>query len=202
MRKPGPAFEFVTERCTRDDVIRLKCFSHRRALSFADVVDYWQSSPSFARRFNDQLAETPFAAYFWEIPPQTIASADRPFECVMVNSPQLAAVAADSSQFAAYFADRTATVSVFPNIGHDAWLIAPVPMARPEAYPHLAAFVRLGPASQQLSLWQMVGQTVSRQLCERPVWLSTSGLGVPWLHMRLDSRPKYYSWRPYKTFIN
>jgi hypothetical protein len=29
-------------------------------------------------------------------------------------------------------------------------------------------------------------------------WLSTSGLGVSWLHMRLDSTPKYYNWQPYK----
>ena len=28
--------------------------------------------------------------------------------------------------------------------------------------------------------------------CTRPTWLSTEGSGVPWLHVRLDSRPKYY----------
>mmetsp|Transcript_9405 Transcript_9405/g.21189 ORF Transcript_9405/g.21189 Transcript_9405/m.21189 type:complete len:541 (+) Transcript_9405:444-2066(+) len=27
-----------------------------------------------------------------------------------------------------------------------------------------------------------------------PVWLSTSGMGVPWLHVRLDSSPKYYTY--------
>lgn len=31
----------------------------------------------------------------------------------------------------------------------------------------------------------------------RPVWLSTAGAGVAWLHVRLDDRPKYYSYRPY-----
>jgi hypothetical protein len=30
-----------------------------------------------------------------------------------------------------------------------------------------------------------------------PVWLSTAGAGVAWLHVRLDDRPKYYSHRPY-----
>jgi len=33
----------------------------------------------------------------------------------------------------------------------------------------------------------------------RRTWLSTSGLGVGWLHVRLDSRPKYYTYEPYKS---
>ncbi len=32
-----------------------------------------------------------------------------------------------------------------------------------------------------------------------PLWLSTAGGGVAWLHVRLDSRPKYYGYSPYKT---
>ena len=27
--------------------------------------------------------------------------------------------------------------------------------------------------------------------------MSTSGMGVSWLHIRLDFRPKYYNWKPY-----
>ena len=32
----------------------------------------------------------------------------------------------------------------------------------------------------------------------QPIWLSTAGMGVPWLHVRLDSRPKYYAFGPYR----
>ena len=32
----------------------------------------------------------------------------------------------------------------------------------------------------------------------RPIWLSTAGHGVAWLHVRLDSRPKYYLHAPYR----
>ena len=31
----------------------------------------------------------------------------------------------------------------------------------------------------------------------KPVWLSTSGMGVAWLHFRLDQRPKYYTYRAF-----
>ena len=36
---------------------------------------------------------------------------------------------------------------------------------------------------------------------EIPVWLSTAGGGVAWLHVRLDDRPKYYSYAPYKNVM-
>lgn len=32
----------------------------------------------------------------------------------------------------------------------------------------------------------------------RPVWLSTAGMGVSWLHVRLDARPKYYGFAAYR----
>jgi hypothetical protein len=32
----------------------------------------------------------------------------------------------------------------------------------------------------------------------RPVWLSTAGAGVPWLHLRLDDRPRYYGFAPFR----
>ena len=33
---------------------------------------------------------------------------------------------------------------------------------------------------------------------DRPVWLSTAGMGIAWLHIRLDDRPKYYGYREYR----
>lgn len=33
---------------------------------------------------------------------------------------------------------------------------------------------------------------------DAPLWVSTSGLGVPWLHVRLDDAPKYYTHRPFR----
>ncbi|KAL7575598.1 hypothetical protein ACA910_020166 [Epithemia clementina (nom. ined.)] len=33
----------------------------------------------------------------------------------------------------------------------------------------------------------------------QPVWLSTSGMGIAWLHMRLDQVPKYYTYTPFVT---
>jgi hypothetical protein len=62
----------------------------------------------------------------------------------------------------------------------------------------LAAFVRHAPQRQRQALWQTVGEAMARRIGHQPVWLSTAGAGVAWLHVRLDNRPKYYSHGPYR----
>ena len=54
--------------------------------------------------------------------------------------------------------------------------------------------------AQIIRFWSLVGETALRNLNEREkMWCSTSGLGVPWLHVRFDSRPKYYHFAEYKS---
>ena len=33
---------------------------------------------------------------------------------------------------------------------------------------------------------------MQQRVSASPLWLSTAGMGVSWLHLRLDSRPKNY----------
>lgn len=168
-----------------------------RVLPYAAVLGGWRTDARFRKFFNQLLADAPFEAFFWETPPLTRTSLDQPFECVIVNSPALAGVDADRAAFAAYFDSASDTVTDFPNLGRDALLVAPCPQGPEQVYPHLAAFVRDGPVAQQQALWQRVGECVAGRLTDRPLWVSTSGLGIYWLHVRLDSFPKYYTWRPY-----
>jgi len=178
-------------------VQRLVIHADNRVLSYAAVLAGWYTNFEFRAFFNQLLADTPFAACFWETPPVTRATIEQAFECVVVDCPALAGVVADRVAFAEYFGSASARVTDFTNLGGDALLVAPGPQAPEAVYPHLAAFVRNAPASQQQALWQRVGECVTRRLSDRPLWVSTAGLGVYWLHVRLDSFPKYYSWRPY-----
>ncbi len=170
-------------------------------LSYRQVVQGWRRDPDFRAFFIQLLADMPFAAYFWETPPIHSASLARRFECVLVDSPELALVPADPAAFADRFAAAGSgeAVVTFANLGGDALLVAPCPQAAPTTYPHLAAFSRSAPLSQQQALWRRVGEAVTERLDHRPVWISTSGLGVYWLHVRLDSRPKYYTHAPYRV---
>ena len=87
--------------------------------------------------------------------------------------------------------------AVFPNLGNDAVLVVPRPSGAAAAWSHLAAFVRNAPAHQVHELWRVIGITMEQQLGTSPIWLSTAGMGVSWLHVRLDSRPKYYGFAEY-----
>jgi hypothetical protein len=60
-------------------------------------------------------------------------------------------------------------------------------------------YARAVATDQRISaVWQAVGDALLARVAADPVWLSTAGLGVSWLHVRLDSRPKYYRHVPYK----
>jgi hypothetical protein len=174
--------------------LRIRC--GRIGLDFAGWLDALARDAVFRAGFNTMLADAPFAGFFWEMPGLTRADLNRPYECVVVDSPALAGMAADAAAFSGHFTERD-DVAEFSSLGQDAWLVAPCPHGPREACAHLAAFVRGAPVTQQQVFWQRVAVAVQARLCDRPLWLSTSGLGVCWLHARLDSASKYYTWQPY-----
>jgi hypothetical protein len=144
------------------------------------------------------LAEVPFDAFRWETPGVTTATASRAFEFVALDAPGLAR-APEPEAFEEHFrASPDAEAVAFMNLSGDATLIVPTPLAEWTVYGHLASFVRDAPGLQRDALWQLVGETMLARLGAKPVWLSTAGAGVSWLHVRLDDRPKYYGHAPYR----
>jgi hypothetical protein len=169
-------------------------------LPFSGALRLWREDQGFQTFFLKLLADAPFPAYRWETPPITAATAHRPFEFVLLDAPGLAR-RPDPEAFAEHFGspDTDREALAFPNLGRDAILVVPRPIAPPSAYGHLAAFVRVAPESQKHALWKLVGETMERRVGPSPVWLSTAGAGVSWLHVRLDDRPKYYGYDPYRA---
>ncbi len=180
-------------------VLRFRLLFDDRPLTWSDVVARWQNDQSFLCFFVSILVDAPFAAYFWETPAITSATINRAFEFVLVDSEQLAGVTADRRAFANHFtsAQPDAPVIEFSNLNGDATLVVPCPRGPLSAYSQLSTFARQAPDDQQHQLWNLVGAVLERRLGTQPVWLSTSGLGVYWLHIRLDSVPKYYTYAPY-----
>lgn len=169
------------------------------AASVADVLRAWQNDAEFRSFFLDVLASAPFRAYRWETAPVAEKTMDRPFEFVMLDAPGLDR-RPNPEAFAKRFAEaETADVTVlaFPNLGNDAILVVPRPAGPSSVYGHLASFVRHAPLAQRHELWRTVGAAMQSRVQAGPVWLSTAGAGVPWLHVRLDDRPKYYGFAPY-----
>jgi len=167
-------------------------------LAYEEVLRLWRDDTAFRRFFIAVLVETPYTAYRWETPALSIANVRRAFECVLLASPRLAKTG-DPAAFAAHLDNSdNADIVTFENLGEDALLIVPSPQGPRHTYGHLAAFSRLAPVRQIHALWQTVGYAMEQRLGSRPVWLNTAGAGVPWLHVRLDDRPKYYGFEPYR----
>ena len=73
------------------------------------------------------------------------------------------------------------------------------PRTNEDAYGHFAFFLRKVPALQIEALWQIIASRVLEMVSDRPIWLSTAGGGVAWLHIQIDSPPKYYGDAPYRS---
>ena len=167
-------------------------------LAFGEVLHLWQHDHVFRDFHIKTMKSIPFQAYRWETPPLTSLTRNRPFEYVAIDAPYLDRPAR-RQDFATYF-NTSEQVVDFANLGHDAWLIAPVADEPAPIYTQIGAFTRMAQSDQQHTLWQRVGQCVATRCSEKQLWLNTAGDGVPWLHVRIDSRPKYYQHRPYKIF--
>jgi hypothetical protein len=162
-------------------------------------LDALRDDAAARRVLTEALRASPFRAYLWETPAVFPDDDGTEAEMVVTESAALSRSRSDPSSFAeAFRASRS--VATFANLRGDAVLVAPHPDHAPDSA-HLAAFVRSAPDDIVDALWIAVSDAVSSWLAtrRRRVWVSTSGLAVPWLHVRLDSTPKYYSYRPYTT---
>ncbi|NEQ51822.1 MAG: hypothetical protein F6K11_17055 [Leptolyngbya sp. SIO3F4] len=166
-------------------------------ISYATVILGWQQDQSFRNFFIELLIALPFTAFRWETPALTTKTVERPFECVILSSPELARIP-DQQTFSDYF-QASQSVATFSNLGQDAILVVPCPRNSTDDYSHFGAFTKHAPKSQQHALWKAVGHAMAQRLGVKPVWLSTAGDGVAWLHIRLDNTPKYYHHFPYRS---
>ena len=162
-----------------------------RGATFKEVWQAWQSDEAFRDFWIASLRGNPFDAWCWECPPVSEQNRSRPFECVFVSSPSLSHMTPEPDVFAEHFHAKQGAVK-FGNLGGDALLVAPCPTGPGDEYAHLATFTRSAPAKQQHAFWKAVGDAMAARLDAAPTWLSTAGHGVAWLHVRLDSTPKYY----------
>ena len=187
-----------------ENVQKITLYKWGTRLTYKSVISLWRSNPGFRSFYFSVLQKAPFNAFFWEHPPVATSNINQPYEFVLVDSPQLSKIAADSSPFQDIFnptpSDDPAVIT-FGNLSRDAELVVPTPVAPHHIYTHLASFIRNAPDTQKHDLFISLAKQTEDNINNKPLWVSTSGLGVYWLHIRLDTRPKYYTYQPYRQFI-
>lgn len=169
-------------------------------LTVQEVINLWQNNTVFRMFYNRILEEVPFFGFFWENKPISQATLSEVYEFVVIGTDAFNGLETHRDTFSQYFEKEKLIVS-FDNLKKNAVLIAPCPnKLYNKGYMHLGEFIRNAPVAQWDTLWMIVGQKLQAHVeqSQRPVWLSTSGLGVHWLHIRLDQYPKYYTHQPYK----
>jgi len=178
--------------------LRFLVFDGKSIVSFKDYFYLLESDADFRSWCTALIAHSDYEALFWEHPPLTHETWTNQAEFVLLDGPSLACFEPDPHSFAAQFERGDDNVVTFPNLGNDALLVAPCPLVDYAAYPHLAVFLRQAPVDQVHDLWVKTARVVREQLGDDPLWVSTAGMGIAWLHVRLDSWPKYYRFDPYK----
>lgn len=182
-----------------DKTLRLRFFSGDACLSYAEFLQALAGEPDFRSLLIGELRGAPFFAFRWETPPVTADTINQPFDCLLHDSPDLD-VRADPTDFESYFEPENEVVC-FDNLGKDALLVVPCPLSDTANYSHIASFHRSAPQSQQHAFWSAVAKAVQDRVGFAPLWLSTAGGGVDWLHVRLDDRPKYYRHLPWRRVL-
>lgn len=80
----------------------------------------------------------------------------------------------------------------FPNLSGDTILVIPKPK-KGKDYTSIFYFIKNSSLLQQREFWKIVAKEIKKMLKKYDnIWVSTHGLGVDYLHVRICSYPKYY----------
>jgi hypothetical protein len=182
------------------NIKQYQIYENDQLLTYQQVIQYWKTSDEFRMFYNSILANIDFEAFFWENRPVNMDTKSAVYEFVLVRSHALAKVKANRKPFLNFFKNAKESVISFQSLGKNALLIVPLPIKEVDGFSHLATFVRDAKAAQIQAFWQKVGFELENRLNKDFIWLNTSGLGVYWVHVRLDERPKYYTYKPYVNY--
>ncbi len=181
-----------------ENIVRFRLKRGEQYLSFEDVFKLWENNPEFIAFYTDELIKLDYPAFYWEHPAISKEFLPKKYECILQRSQPLEHLPSNENAFKNYL-DSKEQVADFMNLGKNARLVVPTKKTEDEIYNHIGKFIRLANKEQVIEVFKRVGQTVIEELEQQKlIWLNTAGLGVIWLHIRMDTRPKYYKTKKYK----
>ena len=83
-------------------------------------------------------------------------------------------------------------VTSFLNLNKDTLLVIPIPK-KYKNFATLKDFCDNSSITQKKYFWKEVSKLVKKFMKnEKYIWISTHGLGIPYMHIRISNKPKYY----------
>lgn len=137
--------------------------------------------------------------FFYETSPITKNMKEK-YQGVFIKSDALDKMKEDYSSFSQNIKkSENSDVTSFYNLSKSAYLVIPIPR-KSKQFTTLKDFMDNASERQQRNLWKEVAQSIIMMLKKYDkVWVSTHGLGVPYLHIRIDTNPKYYQTVKFKN---
>jgi len=198
-----PEFEFIIISQNLNTV-RFRLKKDGQYLSFEEVFQLLENNSVFIEFYKDQLIKINFPAFYWEHPAMKKEFSGKKYECILQRSRPLEHLPINESAFKDYI-HLNEQATDFMNLGKNARLVVPTKRSDKEIYNHMGKFIRFAEKEQIIEVFKRVGKSMLEEIeSKKLIWLNTAGLGVIWLHIRLDTRPKYYKTVRYKDpdFLN
>ncbi|MFK7934089.1 MAG: hypothetical protein AB8G22_11320 [Saprospiraceae bacterium] len=181
-----------------ENAVRFKLKKGDAYLSFSDVFTAWKTDDDFIHLYVAAIKKLNYQAFYWEHPALKSEFLSCDYECILQRSKPLETLKSNETAFKKYI-HNALLVEDFRNLGKDARLVVPTKRKEGEIYNHLGRFMRFADADQIVAVFRRVGEIAVDEIKQREtVWLNTAGLGVIWLHIRFDTRPKYYKTSKYR----
>lgn len=200
--------------------IKYKVLYNGKNMSFKQTMELFvKMDVKFIELLNAVL--TVHEAVFWEcIPVDFNSFGTLDFEFVVLPSKELSHRTVDMKPFREKFEnlitseEQLGAIISFSSLNGDSLLVVPSPPISVEHFnnnndryqmmTHLASYLRESSFDHVCSFLRTVGERFTERLTTgvdsgSKLWLSTSGLGVSWLHVRIDTIPKYYNYLPYRN---
>lgn len=171
-----------------------------------DKIEIYESDVSWSQFLNltkggdttfvDLLKELS-SPFYLELPPVKQSQlCEQMFEFSITYTQTLPTVE-DPEPFTHYFHNKK-EYNYFWNLSQDCILFIPMKQSGVNSA-HLYTFLQTCPHSEKFfqKFFSVLQENIFPLFGDIPVWISTHGNGVPWLHIRVCNRPKYYCNRQY-----
>ncbi len=179
----------------------LHIYSNGNPLSFKDVIARWKKDEEFHDFYRDLLIEFGGTGCFWEHPPISKFNENDTYEVTIIKTSSFEGRLADCTPFLSQVTNNEKFIS-FENLSKSAKLLIPNPNVFDNNCRDLIEFLTNAERRDISVFFVRIGSLIDEEISVDSSYryLSTHGLGVIWLHVRLDLRPKYYHHRPYKIW--
>ena len=153
-------------------------------MKWSEVLSQWESGnyPKVPKEIK--------SPYFWRTSVQS-SKKDLQYKEEFLEDERLLNKKQDLKTFEEKFKKEKYAVS-FSNLSGDTILVVPVPR-KGKRFTNMFYFMNNASEIQKKELWKKVAEQANEFLkTNEKIWISTHGLGVNYLHVRICNNPKYY----------